>query len=382
MWFNVVIDVMKAVVGTEVKKYAENKVISKIIKWYKTYKNIREKIGRVKHIYNLVVNPNNWLKALQNLPKSEINSFLKELNNWRRFYNEPQFKNNERYIYEDEAETVGMETNPETQAFRINKAKFDKAMNELNQEMSGKGKWVDLSSSWLKRGMYKMIFKDKMLGALSIETKTSETIYVYPLVPYDVWIMMKEANGMNGGGAGTQFWKYWLHKWMPSALRRKIKNDFHNKQIGKDEYNIAMEQANKSANAWIRSNSAKNEKGALNREWYDQQGGKGFRPGRYDTYTNLYQKVSEEMYIKPASYGFTTIVHNYKRKRNPYYINKREQGKIRKQARKTAKEQSASTLYNRTKRAKRNVNRASHPLRTTRNVVKKNIIKGIRKWGK
>jgi hypothetical protein len=43
---------------------------------------------------------------------------------------------------------------------------------------------------------------------------------------------MKTAKGKNGTGAGSIFWKYFLHSYYPSAFRDYVKNNFGTKALG------------------------------------------------------------------------------------------------------------------------------------------------------
>lgn len=103
----------------------------------------------------------------------------------------------------------------------VNKEMANKIIKDLNiNEIRG------LSSSWIVKGHYKS-YPNSTIGNLTIwiKNKFGSKPYTYPNVDKTIWFKMQEAKGQNGTGAGSVFWKYFLHTWIHSALRDFIRNN-------------------------------------------------------------------------------------------------------------------------------------------------------------
>lgn len=91
--------------------------------------------------------------------------------------------------------------------------------------------WIDLSSSWFKKGYYELRDKEANIGQLTamFQSDNSKSLkwygpYTYPAFPVEIWLLMIEQKGKNGNGAGTIFWKYWNKVWLPSQIRKYVKD--------------------------------------------------------------------------------------------------------------------------------------------------------------
>lgn len=62
-----------------------------------------------------------------------------------------------------------------------------------------------------------------------IKDKYDIVFNTYPAFPQEIWILMTQAKGKNGTGAGTIFWKFWNRKWLPSQLRKYVKSELAKK---------------------------------------------------------------------------------------------------------------------------------------------------------
>lgn len=101
----------------------------------------------------------------------------------------------------------------------ITEAKTDVELDEA-QEVEMRS----LSSSWIVTGHW-VPNPDNETGSLTITTITGGT-YTYYQVPIMTWVKMKLARGKNGTGAGSAFWKGYLHRYesrIKSLQLKKIK---------------------------------------------------------------------------------------------------------------------------------------------------------------
>lgn len=139
-----------------------------------------------------------------------------------------------------------------TDISKIPKKQLEASMKELQKEYSQTYKEIkdkqkqqtkqestiinNLSSSWIKKGKFKKISKKFDTGELTIwiqsdKSNKSYGPYTYPLFERSVWSLMKLAKGKNGTGAGSVFWKYYLHSYYPSAFRKYVKKNFGTKSL-------------------------------------------------------------------------------------------------------------------------------------------------------
>lgn len=91
--------------------------------------------------------------------------------------------------------------------------------------------WTSLSSSWIQLGMFETVNKAARTGNLTIMINSDNNPkqlwygpYTYPGIKIEIWELMQQAKGKNGTGAGSVFWRYWLHKWLPSQVRAYVKS--------------------------------------------------------------------------------------------------------------------------------------------------------------
>lgn len=108
----------------------------------------------------------------------------------------------------------------------------------LKQFELSEDKWTLLSSSWIKKGNFKLSNKNQLTGSLTILIKQDKGKgiwygpYTYPNVPSEIYLRMRKAISKNGSrsnpiGAGSIFWKYFLDDWLPSAIRQYTKNKLY-----------------------------------------------------------------------------------------------------------------------------------------------------------
>lgn len=88
--------------------------------------------------------------------------------------------------------------------------------------------WVPVNSSWILMGNWRQTNNRSQTGQLTIMIQQDKNPkiygpYTYPSIPYEVWELMVQAKGDGAGGAGTIFWRYWLRQWIPSHVRKYIK---------------------------------------------------------------------------------------------------------------------------------------------------------------
>ena len=270
----------------EIKK-SKNIYMAVIKKIAKKNPKIASFLKKSKSLYADIHNPKSWFNILKNSTKDEIETIAKV-----------------KKTVEKWTETKSY--------YKLDKPGYNSKNLELDNEMNGKSEWVNLSSSWLQAGIWEITSRNKVMGSLTIKIKNYPKIYTYPIVPYQVWVAMKNAKGSNGSGAGSAFWKFWLHDWLPSTLRQKVLNDLKKNEItSKDAIEVFKQQTHKSALQFFKSNGKKNTFGNLNKIWYQSYGGKGYRTkkiaefkkynyynSRYITYKNV-RKTKSYINIEP-----------------------------------------------------------------------------------
>lgn len=108
----------------------------------------------------------------------------------------------------------------------------EKAIKKGNLiDIDSKG-WIELSSSWFKKGTFKKNSPSLKQGLLTglfqsdfAKNKKWYGPYTYPSFPEEIWILMTQQREKNGNGAGSVFWKYWLRSYLPSKLRTYVKKN-------------------------------------------------------------------------------------------------------------------------------------------------------------
>lgn len=110
-----------------------------------------------------------------------------------------------------------------------NKANKEYKTNQELQDFYANN-WTILSSSWFKKGIYKMTDNNTRTGELTALLQSDNSKkkiwygpYTWPAFPSETWELMKQQKGKNGSGAGTIFWRYWNKTWLPSQLRNYVK---------------------------------------------------------------------------------------------------------------------------------------------------------------
>lgn len=134
------------------------------------------------------LDPKMIFKAIQRANEKEINQLLKEIN-------------------------------------LLNKDERNKALKSLNVTEAIP---ISLSSSWIKKGQF-LQKANSINGTMILWIQSDKDPkhrwygpYVYPHIDKQLWLLMKEAKGKNGTGAGSIMWKYFLHSWFPSAIRQYL----------------------------------------------------------------------------------------------------------------------------------------------------------------
>ncbi|WP_342254557.1 hypothetical protein [Spiroplasma endosymbiont of Zeiraphera isertana] len=166
-----------------------------------------------------VFNPNILKKLTSILKPTELSILQNEINKFKNPIN--SFKNS---IMPIEIRTVKNYVN-----------KFDNLFKE-NEEQIPENAWELLSSSWFKKGRFIVDNKNLKVGTLTTLFQSDNDKrqiwygpYTYPTFPQEIWILMTQAKGKNGSGAGTIFWKFWNRKWLPSQLRKYVKSELSKK---------------------------------------------------------------------------------------------------------------------------------------------------------
>ncbi|CAB1054372.1 hypothetical protein [Spiroplasma endosymbiont of Danaus chrysippus] len=166
-----------------------------------------------------VFNPNILKKLTSILKPSELSILQNEINKFKNPIN--SFKNS---IMSTEIRTVKNYVN-----------KFDNLFKENEEEIPDNA-WEVLSSSWFKKGRFTVDNKNLKIGTLTTLFQSDNDKrqiwygpYTYPTFPQEIWILMTQAKGKNGSGAGTIFWKFWNRKWLPSQLRKYVKSELAKK---------------------------------------------------------------------------------------------------------------------------------------------------------
>jgi len=279
--------------GKVIQKAFTKKFSTKMSKWYmqtfnklwknypKAYQKIKPWLGayqNTKKMYAFMSNPNLIQLFLKNIPTKKVLEFEKTIIKVEKLIEKSTISELKK---------------------KLNKELYKEKIDTLNDELNGKGKWTDLSSSWIKKGKWELSNKNKNLGYLWIQTIKNNNIYIYPAVSYEIWVLMKNSNGSNGGGAGTYFWKYFLHEWYPSALKSKINKDLKRGKITQKEHiDIYREVIQNSTNNFYKNKSKK----ALNSpnlgvNWYKNRSGKG-KIANIKKSTKLLDKQNSTTYIQ------------------------------------------------------------------------------------
>lgn len=248
--------VIEIIVNIMEKKAAEKAYAKIFLQLYKKY----EQYKKLKSLYAAIKDPKQWLRLLSKATKKELETIAKV--------------------------TKELDKYTETKSYyKLDKGEYDKKNQELTNELEGKGNWVKLSSSWLEAGIWEQTNRNKVMGSLTIKIQNYPKQYTYPIVPYQVWVAMKNASGRNGTGAGSAFWKFWLREWLPSNLRAKVLKDLASGEItSNDAREVFKNITSKSATGFYRSNGKKNTQGSLNKAWYATYGGKGYRTNLIKNY--------------------------------------------------------------------------------------------------
>jgi len=190
------------------------------------------RVSKFKNAFNRLemFNPETLLKFLATLPKAEIAAILKEVENAK--VRSASKRGIDKFITQSGKPMTQAEIKQGTnhnQAERQFMQAQEKQRGRLGGVTGGDGKsesWRTLSSSWLKRGHY--IPNGPATGTLTIMVNSDKTPgkwygpYTYNQVRIETWEAMTQARGKNGTGAGSVFWKDFLHHWMPSKLRKYV----------------------------------------------------------------------------------------------------------------------------------------------------------------
>lgn len=186
-------------VATELMEFIVTKS-PKFAKIINVVKTTKQTVGTIKK-YLKYVDPNELLSIIKGMPAKIINSLVSK----REASLGLDFKSAQDF----------------TKWAQNQKNIAAKDFNEMwNDYLNGDGgEFVQLSSSWLHTGQYKSTTQG--IGTLTVMIRTKKLYgpYTYPAVPLKVWNMMKNAKGRNGSGAGTVFWRLYLHQFIHSALR-------------------------------------------------------------------------------------------------------------------------------------------------------------------
>lgn len=224
--------------------FIDKKIQEQLIKifgeYYFKYKAVKKEIKNVEQLIKIATNPQEWLKLIKDLPKwkvKELEKIIKE------------------YEYKHKTTIHNV----------FDKYNYNQDKKEFNNHLEN-GNSTQLSSSWIKSGRWNPTHKNKLIGNLTIWLKTNYGPYTYPAFPYEYWIEMTKAKGMNGTGAGSVLWKVWLRQWLVSDLRQEIIKKIRDKPYLND-LNITIDKVNKASNSYYRSNQA-NKGSNLNKEWY------------------------------------------------------------------------------------------------------------------
>lgn len=101
---------------------------------------------------------------------------------------------------------------------------IDVAKTQIETENAQEVEFRVLSSGWIVSGHWVPNDDNNVVenGALTITTKTGGT-YTYYQVPIRTWALMKLARGKNGSGAGTEFWRGYLHRYQSRIKTLQLK---------------------------------------------------------------------------------------------------------------------------------------------------------------
>ncbi|QIA67096.1 hypothetical protein [Spiroplasma citri] len=155
----------------------------------KKYGIIKKETSQFKKLYNWT-DPRNILQYLKKATKQEINSLLD----------------------------------------KIEKRSLEQGKNLFNEQYQDSKEWVNIQSSWIKYGKFEMTNKITNTGNATFLFQPKVKVYgpyTYPSMPADVWLAIKNANA----NAGTLFWRIWLRVWLPSMIRKHVKEGLKNKGI-------------------------------------------------------------------------------------------------------------------------------------------------------
>lgn len=148
--------------------------------------------------------------------------------------------------------------------------------------------WVPVNSSWILMGNWRQTNSRSQTGQLTIMIQQDKNPkiygpYTYPSIPFEVWNLMVQAKGDGAGGAGTVFWRYWLRKWIPSHVRKYIKDKLKS-EMGIEHgninrrFSINYRQLNevrlfifKKEKLWRSSAYSKRFGGILSQQWHNQR---------------------------------------------------------------------------------------------------------------
>lgn len=112
----------------------------------------------------------------------------------------------------------------------FDKETYNNILKEFELKETG---WTILSSSWLQKGYFQTNPKNQQIGTLTILISSKKGIwygpYTYPQVPSEIYYKMRKATSKFGSrnnpiGAGSIFWKYFLDDFLPSEIRKYVKN--------------------------------------------------------------------------------------------------------------------------------------------------------------
>lgn len=270
---------------------------------YLKYNVFKNNVIDLNSFIKMATDPQEWLKLIKNLPNIERIELEKKIT----FYE----KKVKEYSYKNITTTHNV----------FDKDSYNQDKQEFNNHLEN-GNSTQLSSSWIKSGRWNPTHKNKAIGNLTIWLKTKYGPYTYPAFPYEYWIEMTKAKGMNGTGAGSVLWKVWLRQWLISDLRKDIINKIRDKPYLND-LNITIDKINQASNSYYRNNKANNLSN-LNKEWYkgrnNQKGKLTAKIKENNTYT--YTITQPIRLIKRSVKIETKITEKYKKVKikNPYKI--------------------------------------------------------------
>lgn len=246
MW-EVVIAVFEAMaersVAAEIFGWLE-KVAPKFARVVSAIKKGQQTLNSMKK-YLKYVDPNELISMLKKMPKQMLNQFI----------------SNKKTKLELDLENAKEFTKWAQQQNKTVQKDFKEMWNDyLNGDG---GEFVILSSSWIKTGQYKSTTEG--IGTLTINIQRDGDSklygpYTYPVVPLRVWALMKQAKGKNGSGAGSVFWKLYLHGFIKSGIRA-----YAYKQL----FKIAKVQA--SGEVIDKLAAVQDKIGKLNRDFYKRK---------------------------------------------------------------------------------------------------------------